>query len=96
VLEASRSEDEGAQASISYVASCGWLALTHAELGEFERHTSQSGAEATAGASRRELIPFYKSLLRPGGRTRGKGALPPQRCRRAGPRLRDWMPLQTS
>jgi tetratricopeptide (TPR) repeat protein len=37
VLEASRSEDEGAQASISYVASCGWLALTHAELGEFDR-----------------------------------------------------------
>jgi predicted ATPase/class 3 adenylate cyclase len=53
VLETVRERDELAQASVAYVASSGWLALTLAELGEFDlAHSYLDKAQQVAEASR--------------------------------------------
>jgi predicted ATPase len=47
-LEASAGGGRPANVGVSYVASCGWLAFTHAEVGDFEaaRHHAERALEA--------------------------------------------------
>jgi class 3 adenylate cyclase/tetratricopeptide (TPR) repeat protein len=57
MLGASPGTDLLAQANISHVASCGWLAFTLAELGEFDRaQTYLDYAQRVAGASRHPYV----------------------------------------
>jgi predicted ATPase/class 3 adenylate cyclase len=59
-LEAAADAGEASSPGLSYVASCGWLAFTHAELGDFE--SARRHAERAQQAARRSRHPYGQAI----------------------------------